>query len=276
LPDAAALDRQGVRLVVNAGGHLESVARRLFPHAEITTTTDNTKLLAPVLGKSADAAISDSAEAHAHAASGLLAVGPLTSDRKALFVAAGAEPFGEWVDGWLRDRERDGFLPKLRARYLGAPKPSDAPLAAEGVFGDIQLRCELMPLVGAYKIAHGLPVEDTAQEARVLVHVATAAPRAGLQADPMQSLYRVLMASAKDIEQARAAEPNTLQPSLDELRAAIRGIDAQLLGELREALRGSPAIAWRSLIEQSVAVDGLSAARKAELGEALANVRLTP
>jgi cyclohexadienyl dehydratase len=271
--DHAALNRAGVRLIVNAGGYLEGVARRLFPQATITTTTDNAQLFAPVLAKTVDAAISDSAEAYAHRAAGLSSLGPLTHDRKAVLIAGGLPELASWVDAWLRDRERDGFLPKLRQRYLGAPARDALPAVAEAVWGAIQTRCELMPYVGAYKLAHGLPVEDTAQEARVLARMADAARAASLEPEPIQSLYRALMAGAKDIEQARGREPNRLQPSLDELRLVIRSIDAQLLAELRESLQSRTPIDWRKSSERSLDVDGLSSARKAELGDALSSVR---
>jgi len=271
--DYAALNRAGVRLIVNAGGYLEGVARRLFPQATITTTTDNTQLFAPVLEKTADAAISDSAEAYAHRASGLSSLGPMTRDRKAVLIANGAPELASWVDAWLRDRERDGFLPKLRQHYLGAPARDALPAVAEAVWGAIQLRCEQMPYVGAYKLAHGLPIEDAAQEARVLARMADAARAAGLEPEPIQGLYRALMASAKDIEQARGREPNRLQPTLDELRLVIRGLDAQLLAELRESLLGHTHVDWRKSSERALAVDGLDSARKAEIGDALSSVR---
>lgn len=272
--DPTALDQDGVRLIVNAGGYLEGVARRSFQHATITTTSDNTKLLAPVLAKTADAAISDSAEAHAHSSLGLLSLGPMTHDRKALFVSARAPKFAEWANAWLRDRERDGFLPKLRRLYLGAPQSSEVAMTEEAIFGAIQLRCELMPFVGAYKVARGLPIEDSAQEARVLAFMVDSAHAAGLEAEGIQALYRALMAAAKDIEVARASEPNANKPSLDELRDVIRGIDAELLAELRQALRGGAAVAWPALADHAVTVPGLSSARKAELGAALVKVRV--
>ncbi|HWZ93397.1 MAG TPA: transporter substrate-binding domain-containing protein [Polyangiaceae bacterium] len=272
--DPPSLDRDGVRLIVNAGGHLESVARRLFPHATISTTSDNTQLFAPVLTKKADAAISDSAEAHAHGTSGLIALAPMTHDRKALFVSDSAPQFADWVDGWLRDRERDGFLPKLRRRYLAAPRPDELAMAAEAVLGAIQTRCELMPLVGAYKVAHGLPIEDAAQEARVLARTADAARAAGLEPEGVQGLYRTLIAAAKDIEQAHASQPNALTPTLDELRQVIRGIDAQLLAELREVTPSGGSTDWRGSIEGCLSVEGLPSARKSDIAEALYKVHL--
>jgi cyclohexadienyl dehydratase len=270
----AALDSEGVRVIVNAGGYLEGVARRLFPHATLSTTSDNTRLFAPVLAHAADAAISDSAEAHAHSSTGLLSLGPITHDRKAFFVSASAPKFADWVDGWLRDRERDGFLPKLRARFLGAPQAGEAPMSVEAVFGAIQLRCEQMPFVGAYKVARGLPIEDSAQEARVLARTADSARAAGVEPEGVQALYRALMTGAKEIEVARASEPNALKPTLDELRDVIRGIDAQLLAELRETARAAASPDWRALTDRSLNVPGLSATRKADIGEALAKVRV--
>ena len=273
--DWPGLDRDGVKLVVNAGGHLEKVARGLFRHASITTTTNNLELLPSVLGKKADAAISDTAELHAHTLTGLASLGPMTHDRKALFIMKGAPKFADWVDAWLRDRERDGFLAKLRRRFLTAPRADDVPMAAEAVLGQIQLRCEIMPFVGAFKLAHGLPVVDASQEGRVIARSADTARAAGLEPDGVQGLYRALIGAAKDIELARASEPSTASPTLDEVRGVIRGIDAQLLSELREALHSSLSVDWWALLDRCVSVDGLTSPRKAEIAEALANVRLS-
>lgn len=272
----AALNHAGVRLVVNAGGHLETVARQLFPEANISLTTDNTKLLSPLLAKTADAAISDSAEAHALARSGLSSLGPLTHDRKGILVSANAEQLADWVEHWLREREQDGFLSKLRGRYLGPVPSNGAPLSVEAVLASIQLRCELMPFVGAYKVAHFLPIEDDAQEARVLARIESAARGVGLESPGVQQLYRALMNSAKEIERAPASPASPATPSLDELRAAIRSIDNQLLLELHEALQGGGiSIDWAARFQDGVVVDGLLPARKAEIGAALSSLRLT-
>jgi chorismate mutase len=147
-------------------------------------------------------------------------------------------------------------------------------MAAEAVLGPIQLRCEVMPFVAAFKVAHGLPVVDAAQEARVIARSADTARAAGLESDGVQGLYRALIGAAKDIELARPAEPSTANPTLDEVRGVIRGIDAQLLIELREALHSSLSVDWWALLERCVSVDGLTPPRKAEIAEALANVRL--
>jgi len=269
------LNHAAVRLAVNAGGHLEKVARALFPEATLSLTTDNTKLLAPLLAKTVDAAISDSAEAHALARPGLSLLGPLTHDRKGVLVSANAEKLADWLDHWLREREYDGFLPKLRGRYLGRPTASEAPLTVEALLADIQLRCELMPLVGAYKVAHGLAIEDAAQEARVLARIDTTARSEGLESEGVQKLYRALIMSAKDIERARAPEANSTLPTLDELRAAIRSIDNQLLAELREAVQSGVSVDWPTQVREGVVIEGLSLARKAEIAAALSSLRAT-
>jgi cyclohexadienyl dehydratase len=274
----ASLNRAGVRLVVNAGGHLEKVTRQLFPEADVSLTTDNTKLLSPLLAKTADAAISDSAEAPILAGrewSSLSSLGPLTHDRKGIWVSTNAEKLVDVLDRWLRERERDGFLSKLRGRYLGPLAGSEVPLNVEAVLADIQLRCELMPLVGAYKVAHGLPIEDEAQEARVLARIDTAARAAGLESEGVEKLYRSLMKSAKEIERAKAPAASESSATLDELRLAIRSIDNQLLAELREALQDRTSIDWTARVQGGIAIDGLSPARTAEISAALSGLGLT-
>ena len=58
-PDLKALDAPGIRLVVNAGGHLEKVARRRFERASILTVANNLSLRDQLTLGRADAVISD-------------------------------------------------------------------------------------------------------------------------------------------------------------------------------------------------------------------------
>jgi cyclohexadienyl dehydratase len=58
-----ALNAPDRKVVVNAGGHLERVARRVFSRASVRMVSDNLSLAAIVRSGEADAAISDSAEA---------------------------------------------------------------------------------------------------------------------------------------------------------------------------------------------------------------------
>src|SRR5262249_49857774 len=56
------LEHPGVRLEVNAGGHLEQVARRLWPDATLVPTADNARLAALLRDGAADALVTDDVE----------------------------------------------------------------------------------------------------------------------------------------------------------------------------------------------------------------------
>src|SRR5439155_1334536 len=100
-----------LRLGVNAGGHLERVAARLFPRALLVRTNDNRALAELLTGGAADAILTDEAEADALAIPGAVRLGPFTRDRKAYL---GRDPaLVAELDAWLRAREADGPLPAL-------------------------------------------------------------------------------------------------------------------------------------------------------------------
>ena len=83
--DADALGLPGIRLAVNAGGHLETVARTRFPRATILAIPDNQAVLDALLGYTVDAVVTDDLEQDhwRKRAPGLRALGPLSRDRKA-------------------------------------------------------------------------------------------------------------------------------------------------------------------------------------------------
>src|SRR5262249_53566542 len=62
LPNLAALDKSAVKIAVNAGGHLEQVARRQFPRAAVTTVTENKALPKKLRGGEVDAVVSEQFE----------------------------------------------------------------------------------------------------------------------------------------------------------------------------------------------------------------------
>src|SRR5262249_44348852 len=82
-----ALDRSELRVVVNRGGHLERVTRRLFHAAQIRTVDDNAGRDALARGE-ADAAMTNTFEAPRWATGleGIEQLGPLTTDITALWV----------------------------------------------------------------------------------------------------------------------------------------------------------------------------------------------
>lgn len=240
----ADLDRPDVRLAVNAGGHLERVARARFPRAAIAPVAGN-RIVAALADPAVDAVITDTAE---------LAVWPpgeprpvalaaLTVDHKAPLLPADRSALAARVDDWLLAREADGWLNAERVRALGPRASLDAAGAArQAVAAWITLRLGLMPDVAAAKRAAGRPIEDRAQEARVLERVRAQVPEAPERA---AAVYAVLIDAAKTVQ--RETLPSPAGPSLDALRAALGRIDEMLCRELA-ALPPSSVEAWRAAL----------------------------
>lgn len=269
MTEPAAFDRQDVRIAVNRGGHLERVAHRLFAHATILPLDDNRRLLDPVLTDGADAALSDSAEALELDHPELVRLGPLTRDHKALLAGAGALELAAWLDDWLRARERDGFVAELRKKHLHDDK-SGAQMAAEAVVADVALRSGFMPLVAAAKARKGLPVEDRAQEARVLERVAKQAASAGISPEDTRALYGVLIRASKEIQRASTwAGEAAPSPTLDELRDAIRRVDEHLMHSLHDAVEARSNADFAALL-QTADLGAIGEGTRADIAAALA------
>ena len=216
------LDGPRVRLAVNAGGHLERVARRLFPDARLVRTTDNRLLASLVTSGDADGVVTDEVEAAGIVAAlpGAVEHGPFTRDAKA-YLARDPAVVAE-LDAWLRAREADGTLADLRARWLGparADRRSPAAADLDAVLALIDLRLAFMPAIAAAKLAAGRDVEDPAQEARVLEAARAAADRHGLDPSGVEALFRALLAAARAIQRAYLASPWPVD-ALDLERAA--------------------------------------------------------
>jgi cyclohexadienyl dehydratase len=249
-PDVAALDHPNVRLAVNGGGHLERVTRARFPRAVVLPQTDNANVPVALRDGRADAAISDTAEAQSWLTAELFALPPFSRDYKAYLLPADRGPLANQLDAWLRAREADGWLNGERMRWLGDDASMDAATAARtAVAGLVQLRLSLMPAVAAAKHRTGLPIEDRAQEARVLERVRTQVP-----ADPARAaaVFGVLIEMAKAIQ--RQAPPDDAAPSLDALRAALGRIDETLCAELN-VLPPSTEAQWRAVLTPALGGD---------------------
>jgi cyclohexadienyl dehydratase len=228
--EIAAIDRPSTRLAVNAGGHLEREARRLFPRATIVPAADNRGLPGLLVAGLADAVLTDDVEADVFQAEVPTAtrLGPLTRDRKA-YLGRDLELVNR-LDAWLRAREDDGTLADLRARWLGEGRAR--PISAfasdvEALLALVDLRLALMPAVARAKAARGLPIADPEQEARVLARVRVEAPQHRLDAEAAVGLFQTLLAAARALQAEVLAAPA--------LAAAEKAAD--LDGELRPALR---------------------------------------
>lgn len=214
------VDRPGVRLAVNAGGHLERVARRLFPHTLITPVADNRALPEVVAAGSAEAIMTDDVEAVLLAAvlPDVRRIGPLTRDRKAYL---GRDPgLVAELDAWLRAREADGTLATLRTRWL-APERAARRTAFESdldaLLALIDLRLAFMPAVAAAKEARGLRIHDPAREARVIEAARSAAAGRGVDPDGVERLFRAQIVAALEVERAFLAMPRDRREPVETL-----------------------------------------------------------
>jgi len=241
----AELDRPTIRLAVNAGGHLEQVAHRFFPHVGLLPSP-NDALTGLLRDDQADAVLTDDVEADVLAAAlpDTIRLGPLTRDRKA-YLARDPLRAAE-LDAWLRAREEDGTLAELRARWFGATRQNrrsafDSDLAA--LVSLIDLRLALMPAVAAAKETAGLPVADPAQEDRVIARVRTRARARDLSPESVEALFRAQLAAARAIQEtylAQAPGERPAVPTLDlqhEARPALAAISDAIVeraGDLAE------------------------------------------
>jgi cyclohexadienyl dehydratase len=234
-----ALDIVGSRIAVNAGGHLERIARSRFRAAEILAIPDNAAVRDALLSGQVDAVVTDSLEAPrwAQGRRDLAAIGPFTRDRKAYLLPAGSDALAARLDEWLLAAESDGRLAELRARYLGSttgPAPTE-PL--EALLAAADERLSLMPFVADAKRRSGARVIDAAREARVLsaAHRAVDAAARSIGIGPpatTSSFYRAQMDAAIEVQQRELARavPVAREPlDLDaELRPALLRIGERM------------------------------------------------
>jgi cyclohexadienyl dehydratase len=215
-PTPAALDRPQIKIAVNAGGHLERVARAAFPHAAVVAVPDNDAVVDQLAEGRVDAVVTDAAEApHWEARAGvpLARVGPLSRDRKAWLVRAEQADLAADLDAWLLAREADGSLAKWRAEWLGADTAATAgPLRA--LLAAIDERLALMPLVGAAKRRDGVPLVVPEREQlvleRALADVRAQAQRIGRKPPPearVRALFTAQLEAARRVQQRAAGAP---------------------------------------------------------------------
>jgi cyclohexadienyl dehydratase len=247
VPEASALrrvsdlNRHSVALAVNAGGHLERVARRVFPQARIEAVDRNQDVLSRLTRGSALGVVTDSLEApHWQAqVEGLIRIGPLTQDRKAaLFDPARVELAGHF-DAWLLEAEASGELARLRERHgLPAERTADPGWA---LLAGLDERLSLMICVARVKSLLELDVEDSEREQRVLEaawrsveEAAQAAHRKPPPEPTVRRLFRAQIEAAKWIQtQALVEQDEAWLVGTPNPRAEAR---RQLDGALRPAL----------------------------------------
>jgi cyclohexadienyl dehydratase len=280
------IDRRTVRLAVNRGGHLERVARSLFPRASLLAA-QNFTLPALVVDGLADGLVTDDVEADVFAPQlgAVLRLGPFTRDHKA-FLARDAALVAA-LDAWLRAREADGTLAEMRARWLG-PQRADRRSAfdadVDALVALVDLRLAFMPAVAEAKARSGRAIEDAEQEERVLGRVRAYAGERGLEPGPVIELFRAQLAEAREVQYRHLALPIDRRPPVDaldlerEARPALGRISDAIVGRLAD-LAGDPGrLAQLDPRRVAAALDPSLAAEPARLtlGRLLREVRRAP
>jgi len=273
----ADLDRKRIRIAVNAGGHLEQVARQSLPHAQVKAISNNLALPALLERGEVEAVLSDGVEARTWKRGQFAFIGPLTHDRKAYALPRASTGLQRQIDQWLAAREADGWLDQERQRWLGPQAAmTEQQAGIEALVSALDLRLQLMPIVAAVKRREQLPIDDPAQEARVLERVRADAVAAGLNADDVAALFRLLMETAKLVERSTDATPPA-SSSLADVRAAIAAASTAIVGELARCQpwlhspHGRDQLA--TAVHGGLGAPGVTASQRADLAAALSSVR---
>jgi len=226
-----ALDHPNIRIVVNAGGHLEQVARQHFRRARITPVTDNAALPTLLLNGEADAAISEELEARTWPSVQLAVLGPFTRDYKAYALRPDDADLLRRLNAWLAAQEGNGWLNAQRRKWFTGPTARSPQQAGfEALVAAMELRLQLMPYVAAVKRREHLAVHDVAQEARVLAHVRAEAEAEKLNPDDVAAVFRAQIDAAKSVEEHAPAI--TTDAALADVRAAVARASDSIIAEL--------------------------------------------
>jgi cyclohexadienyl dehydratase len=243
---AADLDVPGRAIAVNAGGHLEQTARRLFPKARIEAIANNAAVLDRLGRDGVHAVLTDSLEAphwQARHPGPLRAIGPLTRDRKAAWFPPSRTAEAARFDAWLIEAEAAGTLAALRAKH-GLPTTATCEPSA-ALVARIDERLSLMTRVAQSKWVRGVAIEDQTREQRVLERataaVQAAARRLGRPApapEAVTRLYRAQIDAAKAIQRRWITAQGPPVPPAKEADAAAAQTRARehLEREIRPAL----------------------------------------
>jgi cyclohexadienyl dehydratase len=206
------------RVGVNRGGVLERWARGAFAGAEIAAVEDNRSLPGLLASGQVDAIVTDSFELAAFLQPGDPHRCEPPRDRKVYWIApARAAQLGPLIDQFVRDDE--AWLDAQRARWLGGSAPR-API--DHAIDLMARRLALMPGLGAWKRAAGMPIADPARETRVLDRAEAAARVHGIDAQRVRALFAVQIELARALQERAPArvEPLPLE-SVRELTLAL-------------------------------------------------------
>ena len=277
------VDDPSLRVAVNAGGHLERVARARFPLAQIHAIADNAAVRAALVEGSVDAVVTDTLEAPGwlRGLSGVRQIGPFTRDRKAYWLRAQHADLAARLDAWLLEAEREGVLEALRIEWLGAGPWTRTAAPLEALLAACDERLALMPLVAAWKRSQGRAIVDPEREARVLAAAVAAVDRAAAAAgqpappaDVVRRFYRAQIDAAVAIQQVALGDSTAsglvafdleteLRPAL--IRIGDRMAALLVLASATEALR----LDLRDRVTTALARHRLSSERVGAIADAI-------
>jgi cyclohexadienyl dehydratase len=235
LASEAQLAQPGVAIAVNAGGHLERVARARFPHAAITALRGNEAVRDAFASGAAPVVVTDTLEAPRWRAlaPGAAQVGPFTRDVKAYWLPADRAALAAELDAWLLAREADGALARLRMHWLGAEQARRrSTLPALALVAALTERLALMPAVAEAKRASGAPVHAPEREGALLAAAVASTQQAARDARlaaperaALEKFFGALFEASRAVQTAvLAAPPGSSSPAYDvdaQLRPAI-------------------------------------------------------
>jgi cyclohexadienyl dehydratase len=223
-------DAAAQRVAVNRGGVLESWARAHLAEREIVTVEDNLSLPQLLSAQQVGAIVTDSFELHSFERPGWAVRCEPARTRKVYWVtpAAGAE-LGPRIDAWLLGNT--ALVHAAARRWFGEEQRLDATTHLVDL---LARRLEFMPLVGAIKAQHNLPVEDLPREREVVAATAVAAARLGLPAQPVADLFALQISLSKAL-QRRQKLPSSLDLAT-QIRPALDQLGERILEALVQAL----------------------------------------
>jgi cyclohexadienyl dehydratase len=282
-----ALAAPGFALTVNAGGHLERVARARFPLAAITALPDNSAVRDAFASGAASAVVTDTLEAPRwrSAVPEAQLVGPLTRDVKAYWLPAERAALASELDAWLLAREADGTLARLRAQWFGAEAAERrTALPALALVAVLAERLALQPHVAEAKRASGAPVFAPEREAQLLeaaISTTQAAARSAQRAAPeraaLAKFFSALFEVSRGIQTAVLAQPAPeTAPAFDldtQLRPALTRQTERVAALLPLLpMRLSESALADELAMRTSDVAGLGDAARAQLATALSDL----
>jgi cyclohexadienyl dehydratase len=235
-----AIDKPELRVMVNAGGHLESVTRDLFHIASVRPTSDQDALRQALATGEADAVMTDTFKvlAKAKETEGLERIGPLAPQTMALWVRADQPLLAERLDEWLIEEEQSGRLAAMRSSVLGPGGGADTAGPVEAILSATAELLSLMPYVAAAKKHEGRPTTPAAEDPDALAAgpeaVARAAARSGISAPP-RPLVDAFFQAERDAARMVEATPPPLPASEPDTYSYERQL-APALGRITEKL----------------------------------------